>query len=94
MSRLLLVSCTVWSIKLPSPELAFYISGAWTFKGDAEGMDSLILRARSWINSLHFVFHLATTRIAWLELYLYYLPVFPAPVIDLAVEKKITIEIQ
>lgn len=57
-------------------------------------MDSLILRTRRWINSLHFVFHLDTRRTAWLELYLNYLCVFPAPVIDLAVEERKTIEIQ
>jgi len=91
--RLLLVSCTVWSMKLPSQELAFYVSGTWITKGNAEEMDSLILRTRSWINSLHFVLHLATRKTTRLELYLNYLPVFPAPVICLAVEKTITIKI-
>lgn len=50
--RLLLVSCTVWSMKMTNPELVFYISGMWTIKGDVEGMDFLIPRTRSWINSL------------------------------------------
>lgn len=93
MPRLLLVSCTGLSMKLLSPELAFCILGVWTIRGDAEGIDCLILKTRGWIDSLHFVFHLATSRTAWLELYLHYVPVFPAPVIDLAVEETRTIEI-
>lgn len=79
---------------MPDPELTFYISSMCTIKGDAEGMDSLILRTRGWTYSLQFVSHLATRIAAWLESDLNYLPVFPALVIGLTVEKIITIEIQ
>lgn len=92
--RLLLVRCALWSMKMPNPELTFYISGVLITKGDAEEMDSLILKTRNWINSLHYVFHLATRKTTWIELELNYLPVFPVLVIDLAFEKTVSVESQ
>lgn len=75
-------------MKIPNPELIFYIFGVLVTKGEAEEINSLILKTRSWHKSLHYIFHLATGKTAWTELELNYLSVFPALVIDLAFEKR------
>ncbi|RMC15120.1 hypothetical protein DUI87_07301 [Hirundo rustica rustica] len=72
-------------MKIPNPELT---------KGDAEEMDFLILKTKSWNNSLCYVFHLAIGKMAWIESELNDLLVFPALVIDLAFEKKVSVESQ
>lgn len=81
-------------MKISNPELTFYIFGVLVTKGDAEEINSLILKTRSWHKSLHYIFHLATGKTAWTELELNYLSVFPALVIDLAFEKTINVERQ
>lgn len=88
--RLLLVSYTVWCLKLPSPQVQSLYSTFQVCGPTREMLKEWILWSWGWGDGLIpcIFFHLVTRRTAWLDLDLNYLPVFPAPVNDLAVEKN------